>query len=226
MSDILHSGPRSITSPMLFAALSPQLQQRLITTSPARPYRVGQIIQQRGERANGFYLIETGSVAVGRYLESGDFRGVAVLGPGDSWGELAMFAERVRVVDAVARSSCAVRFVRQSDFDAALGENPYEYRAMLGVLSAQLQDTLDIMAGIRRGTAHTRVAGLLATLAGSSGQTARIEITQQELGELLGLTRMTVSGALKELETSGAITRRYGHIEIRSLEAVRLAALG
>ena len=210
---------------MLFAALSGALQDRLIEQSPAKQFDEGQIIQQRGERADGFYLIESGSVAVGQFLQSGEFRGVAVLGPGDSWGELAMFAARLRVVDAVARSQCSVRFIRQRDFDAAIADRPSELRAMLGAISMQLQDTLDIMAGIRRGTAHARVAGLLATLAASSGASQRIEVTQQELGELLGLTRATINAELKELEQQGLIARSYGGIEIHDAELLSQIAL-
>ena len=210
---------------MLFAALSGELQDRLIEQSPAKKFDEGQIIQQRGERADGFYLIESGSVAVGQFLQSGEFRGVAVLGPGDSWGELAMFAARLRVVDAVARSQCSVRFIRQRDFDAAIADRPSELRAMLGAISMQLQDTLDIMAGIRRGTAHARVAGLLATLAASPGASQRIEVTQQELGELLGLTRATINAELKELEQQGLIARSYGGIEIHDAELLSQIAL-
>lgn len=225
MSNILHSDLRSVTSPMLFSAMSVELQEALVKRSSVKEFSEGQIIQQRGERANGFYLIESGSVTVGRFFKSGEFRGVAVLGPGDSWGELAMFSERLRVVDAIARSDCTIRFVRAQDFDMAIANRPMEFRALLAALSKQLQDTLDIMSGIRLGSAHNRVAGLLTTIAEPSMKPARIRITQQELGELLGLTRATVSGVLKELERAGVLTRRYGFVEIHNLEKLQIAAL-
>lgn len=210
---------------MLFSALSHEVRAELVKSAPARSYAEGQIIQQRGESARGFYLIDMGSVAVGQFLPDGEFRGVALLGPGDSWGELALFADRPRVVDAVARDSALVRFISAAEFEAAIGPRPADMRAMLGVLSAQLQEVLEVIAGIRRGSANGRVAGLLATMSGTGELPQRVTITQQELGELLGLTRATINLALRHFEHEGAIRRLYGGIEILSREALQMAAM-
>ena len=225
MSDILHSSARSLVAPMLFSALSAELRAQLIYSALAKQYSEDQIIQQRGETAHGFYLIASGSVSIGQFLSKGEFRAVAVLGPGDSWGELAMFANRPRVVDAIARGPCEVRFIRSADFEAAIAGSAEEMRMLLGAMSVQFQDMLDMMAGIRRGTAHVRVAGLLDALAGASPLPANVRLTQQELGELLGLTRVTINAALKELEAAGAIARRYGQIEVLDKAALDLASL-
>ena len=225
MSDILHSSARSLVAPMLFSALSAELRAQLIYSALAKQYSEDQIIQQRGETAHGFYLIASGSVSIGQFLSKGEFRAVAVLGPGDSWGELAMFANRPRVVDAIARGPCEVRFIRSADFEAAIAGRAEEMRMLLSAMSVQFQDMLDMMAGIRRGTAHARVAGLLDALAGASPLPANVRLTQQELGELLGLTRVTINAALKELEAAGAIARRYGQIEVLDKAALDLASL-
>lgn len=210
---------------MLFSALSAELREQLISRSPARRYSEDQIIQHRGEEARGFYLIASGSVAIGQFLSSGEFRAVALLGPGDSWGELAMFAHRPRVVDAIARGDCEVRFVRGPEFERAIANRADEMRTLLGAMSIQFQDMLDVIAAIRRGTAHARVAGLLATLAARTPLPTKVRLTQQELGELLGLTRVTINAALKELEAADAIVRRYGQIEVLDKAALDLAAL-
>lgn len=225
MSDILQSGSRSPATPSLFAALPERLQGQLRSGAPLTRFAEGQLIQQRGDAPAGFWLLEQGSVAVGQFLRSGDFRGVAMLGPGDSWGELALFADRPRVVDALARTPCELRHIRKADLEALLENNPTCMRAMLGLLSQQLQEVLDIVGGIRRGTATARVAGMLATMAGDGVNCARITIAQHELGELLGLTRATVNAALKHYENQGLIRRFYGGVEVLDREALALAAL-
>lgn len=196
---------------MLFAALEADLKERLITSSPLRRFDDGQLIQQRATQADGFWLIEEGSVRVGQYLLNGEFRAVAVLGPGDSFGELAVFADTPRVVDAVARGPARLRFIARNRFLAALEDYPASSRALLGALSAQLQTTLDQLAGLRRGGNPARLAGLLLNLAGEGETTP---ITQQELAELLGVTRVTANAALRALEDSGAIERGYGFIRV------------
>ena len=225
MSNSLHSRSqrRSLPVPMLFAALEPALRQALIERSAARSYADGQFIQHRGSVADGFWLIEAGNVRVGQYLPDGEFRAVAVLGPGDSYGELAVFAQRPRVVDAVARGTARVRFIAGPAFLAALADYPQSSRALLGALSAQLQDTLDQLAGLRRGSNPARVAGLLLNLAGPEGEVA---ITQQELAELLGVTRATANAALRTLEQQGLIERGYGTVRIVQPKALSALALG
>ncbi len=208
---------------MLFASLEPALRERLIAASPSRLYGDGQIIQQRGTKADGFWLIEQGSVRIGQHLVDGEFRAVAVLGPGDSYGELAVFAGTPRVVDAVSRGESRLRFIAAAAFLAALGDYPQSSRALLGALSAQLQDTLDQLAGLRRGSNPARLAGLLVNLAGEARET---RITQHELAELLGATRATANAALRALEQAGAIERGYGVIRIIDRDRLRAVALG
>ena len=214
MSNSLHSSDprRSSTVPMLFAALEPALKDRLIAASPARAFNDGQMIQQRGTSPDGFWLIEQGSVRVGQYLVDGEFRAVAVLGSGDSYGELAVFAGTPRIVDAVSRGISRVRFISAAAFLPALAQYPDSSRALLGALSAQLQDSLDQLAGLRRGSNPARLAGLLMNLAANSEST---RVTQQELAELLGVTRATANAALRTLEEGGAIERGYGAITVK-----------
>lgn len=211
---------------MLFSVLPEDVQRDLRQRAHMLRFANGQIIQQRGDRPDGFYLIESGSVAVGQFLASGDFRGVALLGKGDSWGELAMFASRPRVVDAIARTPSEVRHIRAGHFEEVLAARPDALRPMLGALSQQLQEVLDVVSSIRRGSARGRIAGMLLTLAADKPPPVPIAITQQELGELLGLTRASVNAALGEFQELGLVRRAYRSIELLDPEALELEALG
>lgn len=216
---------RSLSTPMLFDALPAAMREEL--TSGSRPQRFsdGQIIQQRGEEAEGFWLIDQGIVRIGQFLPHGEFRGVALLGPGDSYGELAWLAAAPRVVDAVSRGESVLRYIAGTRLDPLLAADPSAARSLLGAMARQMQELLDIIAGIRRGTALARVAGLLATFAQGSDEQAEVTITQQELGELLGLTRASVNASLRELEKLGLLERRYGAITILSPQELQLASL-
>lgn len=213
-------------APPLFSALPESLQQELKRGEALRRFEPGQLIHQRGEDPAGFWLIESGSVAVGQYLASGEFRGVALLSRGDSWGELAVFSARPRMVDAIARTACELRHIRASRFEAALEADPAAMRNMLGALSRQLHETLEVIAAIRRGSANARIAGLLVTLCDSGGGASRITLTQHELGELLGLTRASVNTGLRKFEASGLVRRSYGAVEILDREGLAIEAHG
>lgn len=225
MSNILHSPQSSLAAPMLFAALSEELQAEARRHAIRREFPEGSIIQQRGDKARGFWLLESGSVAVGQFLPDGEFRAAALLGPGDSWGELAIFANRPRVVDAIARKSSEALFIPAAEFEALLARHPAAMRGLLAALSAQLQEVLDLLAGIRKGSALPRIAGMLANLARNTNDNVSVSLTQHELGELLGLSRATVNAGLREFERKGLLTRRYGQIVIEQPEQLRLISL-
>lgn len=210
---------------MMFAVLEPRLQDELRDRSPVQNFSDDQIIQQKGESAKGFWLIEEGSVAVGQFLPQGEFRGAALLGPGDSWGELAMFAKRPRIVDAISRGKSLVRHIGESDFNSVLARHPEAMRDLLASLSWQMQQLIDVVSGIRRGSAVPRIAGMLLTLAGETERATSIAITQQELGEQLGLTRATINIALREFERQGAIRRSYGAVEVLDHSKLQIASL-
>jgi CRP/FNR family cyclic AMP-dependent transcriptional regulator len=199
---------------MLFETLDPALRVHLRRTATLREFADGQLIQQRGDRADGFWLIEEGAVMVGQFMPDGEFRAVALLGPGDSYGELAVFSGKPRIVDAISRGPSKVRLIGARTFLDALGNYPASTRALLGALSEQLQDTLGLLAGLRRGTNPTRAAGVLANMAAGQPGPATIRVTQQELAELLGVTRATANAALRELQKRRLVDRGYGTLTI------------
>ncbi len=221
MSDSLHSvvdGGRSLLAPTLFGELEPATQQSLRESAPRRHYDGGAIISHRGETSTGFWLIESGRVTVGQFQVDGSFRALAVLGAGDSYGELAVFSGRRRVVDAVARGPADLRWIDRANFEAALAADPPSMRRMLGALSEELQEMLDVISGLRRGTASARIAGVLANLAGKSDRA--IDVGQAELGELTGVSRVTANKVLASLEQMGLIQRGYGTICVLDREGL------
>jgi len=163
---------------------------------------------------------------LGQYLHDGEFRGIVLLGEGDSYGELALLAGEGRALDAVARRDSRLRLIPAHAFDALFASKPEAQRTILRVLARQLQEMVALLAGIRSGSSLARTASLLANLAQSAGEQNSIEITQQELAELLGITRATVNKALRSLERDGAIRRRYGSIEILDPMRLGLANFG
>lgn len=210
---------------MMFAALPEQLRGRLRSAARLRRFNDGQLIQQRGDPAHGFWLIEEGAVAVGQFLPQGEFRAVALLGPGDSYGELALLSGRPRIVDAVARGPAVVRQIDGAAFERELLADPAATRLLLGAMATQLQEVLDQLAGMRRGTTVARAAALLGNLAGDEEASGQVTLTQHELADLLGVSRATANAALRALDRAGLVRRSYGAIEVPDIARLRAASL-
>ncbi|ABC64903.1 Cyclic nucleotide-binding [Erythrobacter litoralis HTCC2594] len=202
-------------APTLFGLLDESLREALRAAAPERRFAPGQVIQQRGEATSGFWVIERGAVVVGQYLESGDFRAIAHLGERDSYGELAWLAGRTRVVDAVARTECSLRWIEGARFEAALANNPSAMRQLLSGLAEELQEMIDLVAGQHGGRGLNRIAHFLRNLSATGPV---IAMGQQELGDLAGVTRATANAALKTLEQAGCIERGYRRIVVKDRE--------
>ena len=205
---------------MLYGALEPALRDELARRSATRRFADGQIIQQRGDEPDGFWVIEEGAVVAGQFLAEGSFRAIAVLGPGDSYGELAMFSQRPRVVDAVSRGASLLRYIPAGLFLECLARHPASGQALLGALAVQVQDLINIVIDLRRGNATARLALLLANMAAGVPAEESLPITQQELAELLGVTRPTANTALRELEEAGLVARGYGRLRVLDRDAL------
>lgn len=230
MSKIIHfteePAMRSLVAPTLFAVLDADLRTGLLANAPLLRFSDTQIIQHKGDEPDGFWVIKSGAVKIGQFRLNGEFRVIAILSAGDSYGELAMFANSSRAVDSVAEGEVTLNWIGRAAFEQAIMDDSAAMRSLIGALAAQLQEMINLVAGLGNGTSSARVSAVLANLAGGAPGQITIRLGQQDLAELTGLTRATVNKCLSDLESRGALTRHYGKIVINDQQALRNLALG
>lgn len=205
---------RSISAPALFAAFPASLQAQLRSSAIRKSFRDGQFLYHRGDTADGLWLINNGQVKIGSYSELGDMQVIAIMGVGDSFGELACFGQFSRVVDAQAMGQVEALWITDAQLTKAMAASPDITRELLRILATQLQEALNNMFFFRSMSAPQRLAQRLVAL--GEGRTAPIKLTikQQELAELVGVSRMTIASALSDLEKAGFIERHYRYLTI------------
>ena len=105
----MFTGPQQIAGIRghhLFAGLSPPQMQRMIATSHVEEYESGQLLFDRGQPAQHFYIVLSGQVNLVLYSKSGEEKIVDILADGQSFAEAVMFMEgSVYPVSAVAAAS-------------------------------------------------------------------------------------------------------------------------
>jgi CRP/FNR family transcriptional regulator, cyclic AMP receptor protein len=205
----------------MFGALPDALQQDLRSGATVRTFSDGQLIHQRGDRSDGFWVIETGQVKMGRYQPEGDMRVFAILGSGDSFGEPACFGEFNRVADAVALGSVRLLWIGKTALFAMLDHSPIAARALLRVLSIQFQEALDGLLVVRKMPPRQQLARILTTLCAAQPAPVTLKVRHEELAELIGVSRMTIGTLLTGLEAEGLLTRGYRQLIVNDPEALR-----
>ncbi len=217
----LENTGRSVGAPALFDCLPKAVQANLRHSAIRRSFADGQLIWHRGDGADGFWIIEKGQVKLGHHTASGEMQALFIIGPGDSFGELACLGNFPRVVDAEAVGALEMLWVDDSILSAAIDESPKVSRAFITALAQQLQEALDRLIVFRNMPAPKRLAQNLLALCEGKEAPVKLGIRQQELAELVGVSRMTIASALAQLEELGLVARHYRHLIITDPSALR-----
>jgi CRP/FNR family transcriptional regulator, cyclic AMP receptor protein len=105
-----------------------------------------------------------------------------------------------------------------------LERSPASARAVLKIVSIQLQDALDMIMVVRKMPAKAQLARSLVALCGKRPAPVILTIRHSELSELVGVSRITIGTALAALERDGLVTRQYRHLVIHDPDALRLVS--
>ena len=119
----------------LFAAVEADGLARIAARTTELDVPAGRVIVRQGEIGTGFYLIVAGAVRVVRDAET-----IAVLGPGDFFGELSILDGRPRLAQVVATEPTTCLAVASWDFEAVVTEQPTVALAVLRELAGRLRE--------------------------------------------------------------------------------------
>lgn len=120
----------------LLGGLKDRELKRLAALAKVRTIDKGATVVKRGEKGIGFYVILDGAVQVRK-----DGRPVAGLGPGDFFGELALFDDRPRSADVVTTDRTTVVVLSRWEFWGFASERPEMLRAILAEMARRLEET-------------------------------------------------------------------------------------
>ena len=227
MSTIIHSNDtrentaRSISSQGMFHSLPGGVRDDLYSKAKRRSFAAGQLIQNRGDVLDGFWVIDKGQVKAGHYRADGEMQVLVILGSGDSFGELACLGGFARVVDVESIGASELLWISDTEFSRAIAQSPHVSRELLRALSRQLQEALDNLLVIRKLPPAKRLARILSAMGKGRDAPVVLKVRHQELAELVGVTRMTISTALTQMEMLGLIERQYRKIILHDPDALR-----
>ncbi|MGH7208050.1 MAG: Crp/Fnr family transcriptional regulator [Nitrospiraceae bacterium] len=211
----------------IFSMLEPKHLASLGEITHHQHYRKGQIIFYRGDPGTAMYLLISGSVKMTLPSDAGSEVIVALLRPGDHFGELAAIDGRSRYVTAVAEETTEVLTIYREKLLTFLRGNAAAALQVSISLCLRLRHVTELLADIAFLDLLSRLAKRLCQLAdihpGSSVKGAEVHVSQEALAEMVGATREAVNRQLARLREMGLIASGRGHVKI--LKPERLAAM-
>jgi CRP-like cAMP-binding protein len=173
-------------------------------------YRKNQVIFAQGAPADAVFYLERGQVKLTVVSKGGKAAIVAMLGPGDFFGEGCLAGQPVRMATASAMTDAAVvRVERQAMLRLLHERSVFSERFMAHLLARNVRFEEDLVDQLFN-SSEKRLARVLLLLArfGKEGATEPVipKISQEVLAEMVGTTRPRISGFMNKF-------RRLGFIE-------------
>ena len=193
----------------LFAALDDEAARALLSSMTRVELRRGDVLFTEGEAGDRLYVITSGKIKLGRSSLDGRENLLAVLGPGEMFGELSLFDPGPRTATATAVSDALLVGLGHDNLQEWLSGRPDVARQLLGALARRLRRTNEALADLVFSDVPGRVAKALLDLAArfgrqiDSGVLVAHELTQEELAQLVGASRETVNKALADFASRG-----------------------
>lgn len=197
MDDALMQAP-------LFSALDAEAAAALRASMVESRVPRGAVIFAEGEPGDRMYVVLDGKVKLGQSSPDGRESLLAVLGPGEVFGELSLFDPGPRTSTATAVTDAVVIALGHDNLRPWLAGRPEVAESLLQALAQRLRRTNEALADLVFSDVPGRVAKQLLELADKFGQPVpggvlvHHDLTQEELAQLVGASRETVNKALAD----------------------------
>jgi CRP/FNR family transcriptional regulator len=210
----------------VFSSLAGEDLGHVAETVLPRRFSAGEVVFREGDQGDTCYVVRRGLARAVREHSDGRTLTLAHFGPGDIFGELALFDNERRSATVETIEATEALAILGGDMRRLLHRHPEISIKLLAALGQRLRATNERLARQSFQTVQSRVAAVLAQLvrtAQTDGATAHdvlIAHTQSELAQLAGSSRESASRFLATLERAGIITQGRGKLIVHEPEAL------
>ena len=207
----------------LFSRLPDTELAELADRVRTKSFKRGEMIFRKDDPGTHLYMVLEGGVKIALPGEFGQEALVAIMRPGEFFGELALFDRSPRSASATALEDTRAALLAGDDFLAYLESHPASFRVVLETLARTIRRLSDRVEDLIFLDVPSRVAKYLLDLVRSSGDGSgnELTLTQDELAAFIGASRVSVNRVLGDLERREIISIRRRRIAIK--DADRLA---
>jgi CRP/FNR family cyclic AMP-dependent transcriptional regulator len=196
----------------LLADLPAEDVRQVLSIARRRTFGKGEVVFHRDDPADSLHLISKGRFAIRIMTPLGDIATIAIRGPGNSFGEMALLSDGRRRAATVAALEPAESFaVYQDDFLRVRRQHPGVNDVLFTFLAEEVRRQNERLLEALYVTVERRVLRRLVELAEIYGDRGgEIPLTQEVLAEMAGTTRQTLNEVAREEQRRGTIELRRG----------------
>jgi CRP/FNR family transcriptional regulator len=210
----------------VFEALADEDLAQVAALAVPRQFSAGEVVFREGDASNTCYIVRSGQARAIREHPDGRSITLATFGPGEIFGELAMFDDERRSATVEATTDTEAIAILGGDMRRLLHAHPDLSVKLIVALGRRLRETTERLARQSFQTVQSRVAAALVQLVaaaqadGAEPRDVLINSTQAHLAQLAGSSRESASRFLAVLERAGIITQGRGKLTVHDPAAL------
>ncbi len=211
----------------IFSELHDNVLEKISELMQVRSYVKEQMILMEESLGDSFFVISNGSVKITRLSEDGREVILAMLGEGEFFGEMSLLDGETRSANVVAIEDSEVMVLNRSEFLNLLERYPKIAISLLEELTRRLRKSDQQIESLSLSDAEKRIAITIMRLAEELGVIKHGEVTirnlpyQQDIANMAGTSRETVSRTLKLLEEKEYLSRSGKTLVVHNFERFR-----
>ena len=208
----------------LFTALKTEELEAIKRVTINKNFPKDKIILLEDEEGDTLFIILKGKVKVTTFTENGKEVIFSILGEGDFFGDMSLLDGKPRSASVISMEDSELQLIRRSDFYRMLEDHPRIALKLLEELALRIRKADERIESLALLDVTGRVAGILLQLAEERGVaignqvTIQSRPTHQELANMVGTTRETVTRVLKQLEQNKYIEMSGKNVTICDVE--------
>jgi len=208
----------------IFCDLDPEALDQLCRYAKHTTLKRGTTIVSKGDPGNSLIVVISGTIKISVSSPDGRSAILNLIGPGEIFGEVAVLDGQARTADATANSNCEIYVIDRRDFIPFVRSQPALAMKFIELLCTRLRWTSDQVEEVILQNLPGRLASALLRLTekhklAPAGRT--IAITQQEISEMVGMTRESINKQLRVWAARNWVRLEHGAIVVLDVASLR-----
>jgi len=216
----------------VFSALSEAERGAVARVAQLRRYGKGRALVTQGSVTDATFGIVSGRLRVSLSRADGSEAALAILGPGELFGELGLFQDGSRSARVTALEDVCVLSVAKHELLRTLERSPAASLALCRLLASRVRGLADHFEEVTAMPVEQRLARRLVFLAERWGESSKagtyisLKLSQQELAELADTSRQTANKCLAKWRKAGILAATGSALVIGDLRRLEVRANG
>ena len=208
---------------VLFGGLSTDERAAIVARARIRTVDAGEMVFAIDSPGDHMMALISGTIRISVPSSDGKELLLAIIQPGEVFGELSVLDGKARSADATAENACTLAILDRRDVLSFFERNPSAWRKLVEVLCQRLRHTDQVFAEIALLALPARLANAILRVIktnSTAARTTKVRFSQRELANMVGGTRESVNKCLSKWQSNGIVQISEGSIIITDRAAL------